>query len=529
MPKNTLWLVLTLLPAALWGQAPSPDGRGRISARPYTAISSSSLTANWASTFATGTRYFVTLSSGAFPNTFSGNRSSAAHGLSVGFAVLPRFYAGTTFYAQVSTAATGPFTSLGPVVTKPSDFFPIGLTCADALPLSVSPPLPPGYRPITTEFPTIAATGINLLFPGKFQRLYLDRASNAEAKAYLDAAAANHLKVMMGIPWECVMPDPTKLSAEEMRQCITDRVSSFSTHTALAGWWLYDDDYSGLSLADLTAAYDLIKQLDPAHPVEIETAHQDLDSSNFPWRQAADIVGTALLDIPAHLWRPGESLGEIIRGNIDNAVRTLQPEGKYTMSHVQAYNLGTDDMMWAGDSEAGVRRTQARYPTEEEMRFSAFYATMRGAEGIYFNCYRYTYDDDAKRGVDDVSPYSPIPAGRAQWSKIARVASELKAMAPVLLTPTVTPAEAGITIEESPVEMMAKQYQGKTYLLTVNPTAEPAEARIELDAGRFPNPSITLLAAGDRPARKVSLEGLAFNDVWVANDTRIYVINPDDD
>jgi len=414
------------------------------------------------------------------------------------------------------------------MVTQPSDFFPIGLACVDALPLIPPSPLPASYRPISTEFPTIAAAGINLLLPGRFGRLdYRDHdPQDTMAGDYLDAAAINGMKVMLGIPHACVRPDPPGPRTPEMIQCIRDRVTRFSAHPALAGWWLYDDDYVGLPLADLTAAYDLIRQLDPAHPVSIATAEQNLDPAAFPWRQAADIVETQLLDIPTHLWRPDESLGDVIRGNIDNAVRTLGPEGKYTMAHVQVYNLGTDDLMWRDDPDASVRRPQARYPTEEEIRFSAYYATMRGAEGLYFNCYRYTYEDESPDGVDDISPYSPIPAGRAQWPKIARVASELKAMAPVLLAPTVTPAEAGVVIEEGPVEMMIKQYQGKTYLLTANPTAEAASARIQLAADRFPNPTITVLPGGGRPGPRLVPKEHAFDDNWAASAVRIYKISP---
>ena len=83
----------------------------------FSAVAASSVTANWTSTFSNGTLYYAQLSTGAFPNSFGGNASSNTPNL---FALFNGLNANTSYYAQVATAAAGPFTSLSSALTMPS-------------------------------------------------------------------------------------------------------------------------------------------------------------------------------------------------------------------------------------------------------------------------------------------------------------------------------------------------------------------------------------------------------------------------
>ena len=85
-----------------------------ITPAPYTGVSANGLTANWTSSYPTGTFYYTTLSTGALPNSFAGNKSSNTFNTSATWTTLS---ANTTYYGQVSTAAAGPFTSLASAKT----------------------------------------------------------------------------------------------------------------------------------------------------------------------------------------------------------------------------------------------------------------------------------------------------------------------------------------------------------------------------------------------------------------------------
>lgn len=381
-----------------------------------------------------------------------------------------------------------------------SQFFPIGLICVDALPYS---------NKVTEEFPDIAAAGFNLIHSYQFESTLDDPANtNENARAYLDAAAKHGLKVLMGVPGDCVSNGDLA--------CIQKRVSVLKSHPALFGWQLYDepenpgDPTNPLKLEYLISAYRAIKKLDALHPVSISAA--DPVDTDYRYRKGADIVMTQLLVIPTDFWYGETPLGEVVRDIIGPAVTLLTQEGKSTLPQVQAYNLGTDPLMKLPPS-------MGRYPTRDEMRFQAYYSIILGGKGLFFNCYRYNYDG-GDSPLDDISR----TANPAQWQAVSSVASELKSISPVLLAPTQDSQSAGISIAGgSIVEMMVKKYRGKTYLLTVNPSGDSVVIRFALVQDQFPNPTVKLL-----PEKKyIPLQDGLLVDMWRPYDVRIYEIARD--
>lgn len=192
------------------------------------------------------------------------------------------------------------------------------------------------------------------------------------------------------------------------------------------------------------------------------------------------------------------------------------------IADVQTYNMANDSLSWGGAPGDPNRLPDnlARYPTSAEMRFMAYDAIIHKSQGVIFNNYRWDYKafgrDDGE-GRDDVSPRG----NPSQWARVAGLSRELKAMTPVLLAPTQTPESAGVTVPAgTPIEMMVKQHQGKTYLLTVNASPDPVELEIGLALDQFPNPKITLLPGG----RRIPLQSGSFNERWSGYEARIYEI-----
>ncbi|MBI3292757.1 MAG: hypothetical protein HYZ73_08130 [Elusimicrobia bacterium] len=382
-------------------------------------------------------------------------------------------------------------------------FFPLGLTCVDTL--------PPYSNKVTEEFPDIAAAGFNLVETARFQYGGADETNtNEHAKAYLDAAQRSGLKVIMGIPFECVERGESA--------CIQERVLKLKDHPALYGWNVMDEPELFLKtpdpVGDLVSAYQQIKRLDPRHPVIISTAESVVDT-NYRFRQAADIVMNQLLVIPVSVfyseWGEEATLGNVIRHMVASSSAFLTNEGKSLLPQVQIYNLAGDGLIWP----KGVPRSRGGYPTREEMRFSAYYSIILGAKGLVFNCYRYNYEDGT--GGDDVSKW----ANPQQWEAVSSVSKELKEMTPILLAPTQERQRAGVTLRgEAPVEMLIKHHQGKTYLLTVNASPEPVQRQIRLARDRFPNPTVTLLPQRQR----ISFQSGSFDAQWSPYEVRVYEI-----
>lgn len=81
---------------------------------PFAGVGASSITASWNSTFPAGTVYHAWISTGAFPNSFDGNRSSVTLNR---FAVLSGLAPNTKQFCQLSTSPAGPYTYLGSTAT----------------------------------------------------------------------------------------------------------------------------------------------------------------------------------------------------------------------------------------------------------------------------------------------------------------------------------------------------------------------------------------------------------------------------
>jgi hypothetical protein len=344
-----------------------------------------------------------------------------------------------------------------------------------------------------------------------------DANSIDDARAYLDAAHKSGLKVLMGIPQECVR--------KKNLTRVQERVSALKDHRALFGWYLYGEPdapaYDPLtkkealpvSPRNLIDVYKTVKQLDPIRPVSIDS-FLEIDRT-YPYVDGFDIFMSEYLAIPA------EPPTAAVVPYTEAAVRVLAPRGKSVMTQVQVYNLATDKwIVREGDDSEQARDilSQNRYPTREEIRFMVYYAIFKGAKGIFFNCYRYDYGEE--NPGDDISR----KANPSQWKAVSSVSAELKAMIPILLGPTQEPNEAGVAIAGGAmVEMMIKQYKGKTYLFTVNPSPDPVYIQFVL--GKFPNPKVTLLP--ERQVIPYQSEIGTFNVEFSPYDVRIYEIAPE--
>lgn len=94
----------------------------------------SSLTARWDSTYPPAVQYTAQLSSGPWPNSFSGNQSSDTFNLQAGFTGL---YPNTTYYLRVSTQ-NGTFTTLNSSATYPNYLSGVSITQVASSSITVS-------------------------------------------------------------------------------------------------------------------------------------------------------------------------------------------------------------------------------------------------------------------------------------------------------------------------------------------------------------------------------------------------------
>ena len=210
----------------------------------------------------------------------------------------------------------------------------------------------------------------------------------------------------------------------------------------------------------LKPAYDLIKRLDPAHPVMLNLAlgrlkdHQD-------YRDVADIHSDDVYPVPL-----------------------------YPLTHVAQYSdsvvkgaAGKPGWMWVqmGPLRGGPAD---RSPTMTEVRCMTYLAVAHGISGINYFSFHYNVGD-----MDWWANQSE-PAYWAQWADLT---AELRLLAPCLLAPEVPglvseivegskePANFGYTA----LHLSLRQIEGGYFLIAVNGFDSPVKARftVPLPAG----------------------------------------------
>ncbi|MCK4546670.1 MAG: hypothetical protein KAW17_04425 [Candidatus Eisenbacteria sp.] len=216
------------------------------------------------------------------------------------------------------------------------------------------------------------------------------------------------------------------------------QIRRFRDHPALLGWYL-NDELPEPYMPRLEMHYRWVKEEDPGHPawaVLCEAPEVGRYLNTF------DVVGTD----PYPIAREPASMAA------EWTVETLRRvEGARPLWQVvQAFNRGNYRNV---DYEDATTRT----PTYEEMRSMAWQCICEGATGIFFYSFQ-----DIKRNPD-------IPF-KTQWDNLKRIAAEIDALTPMLLSvePVVDVETAFAPEEPDWLHWTARSWGGALYLFAVN-------------------------------------------------------------
>ncbi len=226
-------------------------------------------------------------------------------------------------------------------------------------------------------------------------------------------------------------------------------------------------------LADgLLAGYELIRNMDPKHPVWINHAPRNTIPDLAYFNRAADIVGCDIYPVP-----------EVPQnGHSDLANRRMSCVGDYT-DRMRAAAPGKPVwMVLQGFGWHDLRETSSgspetgRRPTYAETRFMAYDAIVHGAKGILY------------WGTHCVEKPSPF------WTDLTRVVRELNQIQPILAAPAET-LPVDIVVEptlhsaDKTIALLAKRVGNHLCLIVVNEFQAP----LSFTVSRLPFPDGTVL------------------------------------
>lgn len=231
-------------------------------------------------------------------------------------------------------------------------------------------------------------------------------------------------------------------------------VRAVKDHPAVLGWYLCDEEPDAVPVLE---HYRWVKQEDSKHPVLPLTNHRTAEKIR-PFVSTGDIVFIDDYPVPDNpVTQVANTMDEVVKATRGKhpAWFAVQTEGNYV------YHTGVREH---GEklppSEISGRH---RLATPREMRAMSYLALIHGAKGLV-----YYYYADIKLAFDS----------EMRWSVVKSMAQEIRDLSPVLLASDVDKDK--IKGNNPAVHFMAKQNDGKTYIIAVNGLKEVQSTIITL-------------------------------------------------
>lgn len=384
-----------------------------------------------------------------------------------------------TVDGQESTV-TGTVTKLAP---KPNEVKIDHIT--NSLIVDGKPFLPVGFY-CDDNFGTLAEEesmyGFNMISPYWSRKTPRTPEDMAKVKDLMDRCASVGVKVNYHLEGACV-----NLKGQALEDVIKQEIEAFRDHPALLAWYIADEpEYHSVTADQLQAVYQLVKKLDPYHPICVCIADLKYMPKFCP---SMDLIMSDAYPIP-HM-----------------------PVTRVADSMDRAH-LGTSNTMpvWDIPQVFGGGEFWFREPTAGEVRTMTYLALIHGATGI----------EDFVRRPPLGNPNSPV-----LWNECRNLAMEISQIAPAVLSHESAPTVTTVTPLSSPlakggteggVQARAFLDRGLLYVLAANTVVQPAGVQIKLDCNYTGKANVLF------ERREVDVKSGVIQDMIDGMGTRIYTI-----
>jgi|GEM_PF-1106628 len=303
------------------------------------------------------------------------------------------------------------------------------------------------------QFEEIAGTAFNTVLP-----YGVNGKSKAYVTRYLDRVQESGMKMIYCMNdiyptatfyektgWEGIMGNSNIANAV---------VNTFKSHPAVLAWYLNDERPKEL-MPKFVGYYHQTEKNDPSRACFIVLY-------NMPelkyFTETTDIMGVDRYPVPADpIINITQEMGigkEAVKGH-KPIIAVIQAFGWYQ------YNTALPDR---GRIPTAEELKSGRAPTYEETKNMAYQAIVNGANGLLFYCY---YD------------LRVLPQYKEYWTQLKSIASEVKTLSPILLSPE-TLGAAACTPSDSGVETLIKNLDGEVYLIAVNTSDAPRKVTMDV-------------------------------------------------
>lgn len=239
------------------------------------------------------------------------------------------------------------------------------------------------YHPNVDDYPYLTEIGVNTIQLPNVKTI-------PEIRHAMDEAAVHGLKVMFPLYYF--------MSISRDEDAIRQYTAEFKDHPALFAWMIIDEPSgNGVPVEEVAAAYEIVRAIDPVHPVYMVEGSRDEYAS---YGRAPDIFTVDVYPLPS---RPIASVGDGVREAIEAA-----PGGRPVWSILQTF--------------AYPNTAWSYLPTITEVRNMAYQSVLAGAGGIGY----YAVNDPSWRLIG-----SPLWPGLKAFKSEIPLIRELSMTEPV--------------------------------------------------------------------------------------------------
>jgi len=320
-----------------------------------------------------------------------------------------------------------------------------------------------------------AANGFNLVTPYQNN----SKKSLKDRKAFMDRCASLGLHVNYNVCGIAGGGGPENfrmegLSKQQKMSMLKKEIEQFRDHPALLSWYIADEpDGRNLPPDSLVAYYQLIKELDPYHPVSLLLS-SPRNASQF--KHVADIVMVAPKPVP--------------QGNM------LEVKD-YTV--ITKNQIWLEKPLWIAPQAFGGNEWLKREPNPQEIRVMTYLGVIYGATGI----------QNMKRSAPNNFPKSV-----ATWNECSAIAMEIAEISPDILSTMYAP----VVIADNPtIHARAWNRSGLVTIAVVNTNPDPTNFTIKLE-----NLDVTVVAKLLFESRQIVVTSGTIADIIDGYGTRVY-------
>ncbi len=328
----------------------------------------------------------------------------------------------------------------GCILVNGKRFFPVGV-----------------YSANLEDFPKLAEAGFNLVHTYQWE----GKSDHDWGKTWLDAAHKHGLMALVGL-------SRPRVKNMQFDACV-ERIQQYRRHPALLAWHTMDEPAwekeGNHGETYMPAAYQLVRQHDPCHPVTAVVCHFT-DAKHFV--DTVDVLQADYYPIPPI--PASHYAGNGFRG-IKMYVDAWREASKATKPFwfvCQAF-----DYSLLKEKKHEIPAEWRRFPTQRELRTMTYVAIASGARGVLYwslNRLKHAREGDPVTGDD-------------HWRRLRSITLELKRLMPLLT------AESPETIQSRDhVVAMVKSDGTDTYVIAANYERTPTKTILDV-------PGITIAKA----------------------------------